>query len=90
MPETGARPAESLAALWLDLSSRYPSDFTVTPGEVEAWHEFEAAKFQEKNQWSAAAFHLRILLALCPDDPATVARLNRVKEKLANPESTAK
>jgi hypothetical protein len=77
--ETGHRSSASLETTWRQLRAKYPADFTVSPAQITAWHEFQANESEQENQWFAAAFHLRQLLALHPNDPALTARLVRLQ-----------
>jgi WD40 repeat protein/serine/threonine protein kinase len=77
--ETGHRSSASLETTWRQLRAKYPADFTVSPAQITAWHEFQANESEQENQWFAAAFHLRQLLALHPNDPTLAARLVRVQ-----------
>jgi hypothetical protein len=81
---TPAQPAESLETLWQRLRTHYAADFTTSPQEITAWHEFEAQDSELKAQWFAAAFHLERLVALRSGDPSLTQRLARAKEHLRN------
>jgi len=59
-------PAESLEGLWQRLRAIYPEYFRVSPQEIRAWHDGEAADWEMRAQWFTAAFHLKCLLALRP------------------------
>ncbi len=77
-PET-----ESLGDVWRKLKAKYPAYFTTTPGEIADWHEFAAAQFRIKHQWSAVIFHLKQLLLIQPNNPAILSRLAEAEEKLS-------
>jgi hypothetical protein len=47
------------------------------------YHNERAAIAEEKNQWFAAAFHLRRLLRDDPENPAVKSRLTRVEKEQA-------
>jgi WD40 repeat protein len=79
---------EMLPALWQQLRNKYPSSFTVSAQEIEAWHEFQAWESEAELQWFAAAFHLERLLALRPGDAAIMERLNAAKANLLKREGT--
>ena len=53
---TPLSPAE-FRADWQKLREKYPADFTVTPAQILAWHQREAAAaFREQNA-AASLFH---------------------------------
>jgi hypothetical protein len=51
-----------------------------------AWHREQAAECEEQSNWFAAAFHLRRIAALEPNDAAVQARLQAAEKKLARRE----
>jgi WD40 repeat protein len=61
------------------LRSKYPAEFTISPKEIEAWHEFEAEASEHDRQWFAAAFHLRHLLLVQPGASSLLKRLDRAE-----------
>jgi hypothetical protein len=82
--EAGAISAqpESLETVWRQMKAKYPSDFTISPGEVDAWHETQAGSSELEGQWFAAAFHLKQLLLLHPGDPLLSQRLAAANKHL--------
>ena len=52
------------------------------------WHREQAAECEKKSNWFAAAFHLRRLATLEPNDAAVQGRLQAAEKKLA-PRETA-
>jgi hypothetical protein len=77
---------EPLEMVWQQMKAKYPSDFTTSPQEVEAWHESQALSSELGGQWFAAAFHLKQLLLLRPGDSLLLQRLALANEhfKAAN------
>jgi WD40 repeat protein len=76
------RDTESLSVIWEDLRSRYAADFSVTPRQIELWHEFQGLQSYQDQQWAAAKFHLGKVLEMRPADPFIELRLNRIEEHL--------
>jgi WD40 repeat protein len=74
--------SKSPEAMWERLQAQYPSNFTVSAQEIEAWHEFEAEDSEANQEWYAAVFHLQQLLSLHPDSPKILDRLTRANEHL--------
>lgn len=58
--------AEAAVLLWNDLETAYPTNFTVSAAEIEAWHEFQAADAKYWNQPYGEAFHLQQLHSIKP------------------------
>ena len=73
---------ESLGSLWDQLRRKYPSTFTTSTAEIEAWHQFQAEQSEADKQWSAAIFHLNRLLRLRPNDSSLLERIARANENL--------
>src|SRR5439155_19189801 len=53
---TPSGPVESsssppLSTIWQQLRTKYPSDFTTSPEDIAAWHEFEAENSELQQQW---------------------------------------
>jgi WD40 repeat protein len=71
-----------LEVTWQGLATNYTSDFTVSSDQVAAWHEFQAAEYEQNNKWFAAVFHLKQLLLLRPSDQTLRQRLARAQEHL--------
>jgi WD40 repeat protein len=71
-----------LEVIWQGLATNYSSDFTVSSDQVAAWHEFQAAEYEQNNKWFAAAFHLKQLLLLRPADQSLRERLAQAQEHL--------
>jgi WD40 repeat protein len=74
--------SKSLEILWRGLRSQNPSDFDVSQKQIVAWHEFQAEECEQARQWFAAAFHLKRLARLRPDDISIAERLARATKKL--------
>ena len=64
------------------LRSKYPGEFTISPQEIEVWHESEAELSEHEGQWFAAVFHLKQLLLVQPGAPALLERLARAEARL--------
>ncbi|HKS35816.1 MAG TPA: WD40 repeat domain-containing protein, partial [Verrucomicrobiae bacterium] len=64
-PET-----EALRIAWQTLTRGQPSEFTVSPTEIAAWHRREAEASEKAGQWSAAVFHWDHLIRTTPDEQA--------------------
>jgi WD40 repeat protein len=64
----GRPHSETLEETWVQLRTRYPSQFQVSDQDVAAWHEFEAKESELHEQWSGAVFHLQQLLRMRPGD----------------------
>jgi WD40 repeat protein/serine/threonine protein kinase len=77
-----SRKPEPLELTWQRLASRHPSDFTVSAEQVAAWHEFQATECEQHKKWFAAAFHLKQLLLLRPDDQTLRQRLAQAQQHL--------
>jgi WD40 repeat protein len=84
--ETRQRSSASLENVWQHLRAKYPADFTVSPAEITLWHEFQADESEQEHQWFAAAFHLKRLSSMHPDDLALAARLARAKDRQSRPQ----
>ena len=77
LPEKGSAP--SSCAEWKSLRSEYPASFEVSDNEIRGWHESVAEESEKKDDWFAAAFHLRILESENPS--------KRLRDRLANAEA---
>jgi WD40 repeat protein len=77
---TSAR-GESHQALWQRLRSRYPSDFAVSETDAADWHWLQAQESEVQGNWFAAAFHLRRLLAMHPQDGTVAEKLAAAERK---------
>jgi WD40 repeat protein len=74
---------DSLETNWKRLRSKYPSVFETSPGEIEKWHEYQAAECEIQQQWDAEEFHLKQLLALRPGDQSIIKKLKVVRNHQA-------
>jgi len=72
--QSSSSQSESFQIIWQQLRAKYPSSFTTSPQEIAAWYEFEAEESEAHQQWFAAAFYLKRLLSVCPDDRSLVER----------------
>ena len=66
LDETGAfavMPSDELYATWVDLRSRYPSEFTVPPTAGRSWREREIRHCMKEGDPAAAEFHYWWLVA---------------------------
>lgn len=52
---------------WLELRQKYPSDFTMSPSEVDAWDRLRTARAETKQDWSNAVTYLTALMEKHPD-----------------------
>jgi hypothetical protein len=73
--QSSSSQSESLQIIWQRLQAKYPSSFTTSPQEIAAWYEFEAEESEAHQQWFAAAFYLKRLSSIWPDDKSLVGRL---------------
>ncbi len=76
---------DALKALWTRLRASHPAQFTVSRGEIAAWHEFQSEDCELREQWSGAIFHLEQLMKLHPGEEALAARLVKAREHLTAP-----
>jgi WD40 domain-containing protein len=81
-----SQDTNTLQTLWRDLRSRYPEDFTVSSRDIAAWHELQAADSMQNELWSAAVFHLQILMKLRPNDQSLANSLATAQKKLLPPD----
>lgn len=83
-PSSGWAPPHgaSLQAIWEELNSKYPLEFSTSPEEVTTWHEFETQLAKQQRNWSAVAFHLRYLLQDRPGDSSLAAQLAEANKHL--------
>ncbi len=65
----------SLRDNWLALQTTRPGDFAVSDSQTVAWHDFQARQSELTRNWSAAAFHLKQMLFVRPEDASFNARL---------------
>jgi hypothetical protein len=85
---TSAKPAEGQTVSQTEpthvvlqrLQAKYPATFRTSPQEIAAWHEFEARNNEAEKRWSAAAFHLKWLAQIRPNDDIVALRLARANE----------
>lgn len=70
-----------MRAIWEQLRAKYPSDFCTSPQEVSEWDTLQAQENERSHHWSAAAFHLKRLLALHPEDHALADRLAAAQQQ---------
>jgi hypothetical protein len=86
-PEGASSPLRpmSLKPLWQELRTSFPARFTVLPGQVAAWHGFEAEQGETEKEWYAEAFHAQQLLATTAANPFALERLTRAKKHLLEP-----
>jgi WD40 repeat protein len=68
-----------LQELWRRLRTLYPADFTTSPEEIAAWHEYQAEECEQGNNWVAAAFHWERCLSLSPQNAILAARLTEAR-----------
>jgi WD40 repeat protein/tetratricopeptide (TPR) repeat protein len=61
--------AEELRREWRALREKYPTDFTLAPADVAAWHHREAAECIVADERPAAVFHLDRLILAAPKMP---------------------
>ncbi len=80
-------PAESLRALWADLSGKSPGSFE-SP-KLPAWHQRMAERCEASGHWFAAGFHWDRALALQPAEGRFLAGRERAAHALAQMEATA-
>jgi WD40 repeat protein/serine/threonine protein kinase len=81
-PGLASDSSEPMAELWTRLHTEGSPDFSVTAEQVAAWHEFSARESEREKQWFALTFHLERLLALSPEDPLILSRLEQARAKL--------
>lgn len=75
---------EPLESIWQRLRFRYPSQFETTVEEVATWHQFQAEESEMQADWRGAAFHLKRLLLLKPEDRSISNRLARAEINAKN------
>jgi galactose-1-phosphate uridylyltransferase len=78
--ELNPSESESLASLWKRLRAAYPPQFTTSPEEITAWHEFMAEVSEQEHDGFAAAFHVERLLLTRPGDLLLMDRLMHLKD----------
>lgn len=82
-PGTGNREAmRGLQSIWERLLLRYPSDFTAGLDEQVDWHLERARYGLTEKRWQAAAFHLRVLGGLKPEDARLAVWLNDAESRI--------
>jgi WD40 repeat protein len=72
--------AEPSPVLWQGLRSKYPRAFSTSPEEIVRWHESQAEESELEEAWSAALFHVEMLLRLNPGNAFAIQHLAWVKE----------
>jgi hypothetical protein len=79
-------PASSgeLRTIWLHLRSAYADDFHVLREELLAWHQWQAARCEEIQNWLGAVFHYDALLGLQPEDRNLANRRAQAQQELLN------
>jgi tetratricopeptide (TPR) repeat protein len=53
--------AHELLAAWQELRDKYPDDFSLTPEEVEYWHQEAARSCEDAGLWGEAIGHLEAI-----------------------------
>jgi WD40 repeat protein len=76
------RKSGHLELTWQRLASEHPFYFNVSPEQVAAYQEFQAAECEKGHNWLAAAFHLSQLSHLRPADQTLRQRLVQAQEHL--------
>jgi WD40 repeat protein len=79
--------ARSLSGSWSaspQSSSNSVPRVSSQPGkqEVAGWHDFQAQQFESRQEWGGAAFHLRLLRELRPQDTSVSDRLSLAERNL--------
>lgn len=79
----GAGSSESLSNAWQLATTRYIADFTPSSDQLVAWHEAQAMESERDEDWFAAAYHLKCLVNLRPQDETSRGWLQSVQRHLA-------
>jgi WD40 repeat protein len=66
--DSARQKPELLMKVWRDLKAKYPSEFHTSPEEIIAWHESIFRDSEYAGDWKSAAFHLKRLMVIDPDD----------------------
>ena len=78
---------DTLEGAWRELRAAALADFSVSPGEIRAWHLGQARNRERAGSWFAARFHLERVAKLLPDDPQVARRLARAEAELGRTHS---
>lgn len=81
--------SEALESVWHRLRAKHPDTFETAREEVITWHAFQAEESEMKPDWRAAAFHLKKLLEITPDDESVLKRLKRAQTEITRLSSAA-
>ena len=69
-----------LQSNWARLRRLYPATFSTSAADVQSWHEAVATECESRNDWSGAAYHLKILART--GDTNAIARLKTASAKV--------